>query len=71
MFQTRPLLSCSVISENCHCLYDPSYLDISRTDGIIIIQITLNEGRTTELKKNFYQAVADGLHKELGIRSSA
>jgi phenylpyruvate tautomerase PptA (4-oxalocrotonate tautomerase family) len=49
-------------------IYDPSYLDISRSDGIIIIQITLNEGRTTELKRKFYQTVADGLHTELGVR---
>ena len=48
-------------------IYDPSYLDIARTDGIVIIQITLNEGRRVEMKKDFYQAVADSLHHELGI----
>jgi 4-oxalocrotonate tautomerase len=26
-------------------VYDPGYLEIPRTDGIIVIQITLNEGR--------------------------
>ena len=49
-------------------IYDPSYLDIPRTDGVIFIQITLNEGRTVELKKAFYRAVAERLHKELGVR---
>ena len=49
-------------------VYDPTYLDISRSDGIVMIQITLNEGRTVEMKKAFYQAVADGLHEELGLR---
>jgi 4-oxalocrotonate tautomerase len=49
-------------------VYDPTYLDIPRTDGVIFIQITLNEGRTPELKKAFYRAVAKGLHKELGVR---
>ena len=49
-------------------IYDPGYLDIQRTDGIIIIQITLNEGRAVELKKSFYAALAERLHKELGIR---
>jgi phenylpyruvate tautomerase PptA (4-oxalocrotonate tautomerase family) len=48
-------------------VYDPEYLDIQRTDGIIVIQITLNEGRTTELKKEFYKRLAERLHKELGI----
>jgi phenylpyruvate tautomerase PptA (4-oxalocrotonate tautomerase family) len=50
-------------------IYDPSYLDISRTDGVIIIQITLNEGRALELKKAFFKAVAEGLNKELGVRT--
>ena len=49
-------------------IYDPSYLDIRRTDGIIIIQITLNEGRTVDLKKNFYKALAERLNQELGVR---
>ena len=49
-------------------IYDPSYLDIPRTDGIVIIQITLNEGRTVELKKAFYQTLAQRLNGELGIR---
>lgn len=49
-------------------IYDPSYLDISRTDEVIFIQITLNEGRTVELKKAFYKAVAESLNKELNVR---
>ena len=49
-------------------VYDPSYLEIPRTDGIVIIQITLNEGRAVELKKTFYKTLADRFHRELGIR---
>ena len=49
-------------------VYDPSYLDISRSDALIVIQIILNEGRSLELKKRFYQAVAEGLNRELGVR---
>lgn len=49
-------------------VYDPSYLDIPRTDEIIFIEITLNEGRTVELKKAFYKTVAERLHGELGMR---
>lgn len=48
-------------------IYDPSYLDISRTDGVIVIQITLNEGRPLDLKKAFFKTVAERLHKELGV----
>jgi phenylpyruvate tautomerase PptA (4-oxalocrotonate tautomerase family) len=50
-------------------IYDPEYLDIQRTDGIVVIQITLNEGRTTERKKEFYKQLAERLHTELGIRT--
>ncbi len=49
-------------------IYDPAYLDIPRTDGVVFIQITLNEGRTVDLKKTFYRVTADRLNKELGIR---
>ena len=49
-------------------IYDPSYLDIQRTDGVIFIQITLNEGRAVDLKKAFYKTLAERLHKELGVR---
>lgn len=51
-----------------HLVYDPTYLGIARTDGIVIIQITLNEGRTVEQKQKLYRTVADRLHDELGVR---
>lgn len=50
-------------------IYDPGYLGIQRTDGMIFIQITLNEGRTVELKKAFYKVVAERLSQELGVRA--
>jgi phenylpyruvate tautomerase PptA (4-oxalocrotonate tautomerase family) len=49
-------------------IYDASYLDIARTDGIVMIMITLNEGRTLEKKQAFYAGVANELHEKLGIR---
>jgi len=49
-------------------VYDPEYLSIQRTEGIVIIQITLNEGRTIELKKTFYKRLAERLHDKLDIR---
>jgi len=52
-----------------HLVYDPTYLAISRTDGVVIIQITLNEGRTVELKKLFYRMLAERLHCDLGVRT--
>lgn len=47
---------------------DPNYLDIARSSDALIIQITLNEGRTIDQKRAFYKAVADGLHDKIGLR---
>ncbi|WP_413737573.1 tautomerase family protein [Sodalis sp. RH21] len=51
-----------------HFVYDPAYLGIERTDGLVIIQITLNEGRATEQKKLLYKTIAAGLQQQLGVR---
>ena len=48
-------------------IYDPSYLNIDRTD-VVIIQITMSVGRTLELRKSLYRRLADLLHEEAGIR---
>jgi len=45
-----------------------SYLGIEYSEDIIFIQVTLNEGRTTELKKKFYKAVCEGLVERLKVR---
>ncbi|SNX27703.1 Tautomerase enzyme [Polynucleobacter meluiroseus] len=45
-----------------------SYLGIRYTADIIFIQVTLNIGRTTEMKKLFYKAVCDSLVKKLQVR---
>jgi 4-oxalocrotonate tautomerase len=49
-------------------IIDRTYLDIARTDDAIIIQVTLNEGRTVEMKKAFYKAVTEGLNQKMGHR---
>jgi 4-oxalocrotonate tautomerase len=43
------------------------YLGIRYSEGLILIQITLNHGRPVELKKAFYKRVADDL-VGLGVR---
>ncbi len=48
--------------------FDPDYLGIHRSDDCIFLQITLNSGRTVEMKQRFYGAVADGLHEGLKLR---
>ena len=49
-------------------IYDPSYLGISRTDGVILIQITLNAGRTVEAKKALYARIVQLLREVPGVR---
>lgn len=49
-------------------IIDTTYLGIERSADAIIVQLTLNEGRTIEAKKAFYQAVADGLNARVGLR---
>jgi phenylpyruvate tautomerase PptA (4-oxalocrotonate tautomerase family) len=49
-------------------LFDPGYLGIDRSDDLVIIQITWNEGRTVDQKKALYKAIADGLGTAPGIR---
>lgn len=50
-------------------IYDPNYLGIQRTDDIVIIQITLNLGRTVELKRELYRRITDLLAEKLKIGS--
>lgn len=47
---------------------DPAYLNIKRSDKSVFIQVTLNEGRTVDQKKQFYKMVADKLHESLKVR---
>jgi phenylpyruvate tautomerase PptA (4-oxalocrotonate tautomerase family) len=48
--------------------FDRDYLGVHRSDDCIFLQITLNSGRTVEMKQRFYKAVADGLHEVLKLR---
>lgn len=44
-----------------------AYLGIEYSEGLVIVQVTLNQGRSVELKRAFYAQVADSL-QDLGIR---
>lgn len=54
--------------EGGNLLFDRSYLGIERTEDLVIIQITWNEGRSVEQKKTLYKAIAEGLAMSPGIR---
>ena len=59
-----------VISEHepPNFVFDPSYLGVHRSEDMVMIQITWNEGRTLDQKKALYKAIADGLAGKLGLR---
>lgn len=44
------------------------YLGMSYSPDIVFIQVTWNTGRSVEVKKAFYRAVAEGIHAKTGIR---
>ena len=48
-------------------VYDSEYLGIARTDQIVIVQITLNAGRTLRQKRALFRRIADNL-AALGLR---
>jgi phenylpyruvate tautomerase PptA (4-oxalocrotonate tautomerase family) len=47
---------------------DPGYLGVARSANVTFLQVTLNTGRSLEVKRAFYKAVADGLHEHAGVR---
>nr|WP_235355631.1 tautomerase family protein [Bacillus spizizenii] len=54
--------------ENNEFFYDPSYLQVERTDELIYIHFTLKQSRTTEQKRALYRSIASRIHSELGVR---
>jgi 4-oxalocrotonate tautomerase len=50
-------------------IHDPSYLGISRSEDVVFVQITLNMGRTVEMKKALYARLAELLARSPGLRS--
>jgi phenylpyruvate tautomerase PptA (4-oxalocrotonate tautomerase family) len=54
--------------ESHDLIIDPTYLGFQRSPEAIIFQVTLNDGRSVELKQAFYKAVAEGLRDRAGMR---
>ncbi|MEO9875506.1 MAG: tautomerase family protein [Anderseniella sp.] len=48
--------------------YGEDYLDIRRSDDVVIIRITANNTRTVEQKQALYAAIADNLDADPGVR---
>jgi 4-oxalocrotonate tautomerase len=65
-----PLDRFQIITEHARgdIVYDPTYLDIKRTDDVVLVQISMNVGRTIEMKRALYRRITELLNAELGIR---
>ena len=47
---------------------EEGYLGVQYTRDLIIIQVTWVGGRSTDVKKQFYQRIADEIHAKAGVR---
>jgi 4-oxalocrotonate tautomerase len=48
---------------------DPMYLNVERSGEVIFIQITLNAGRSIEMKRALYKRIADLVSTQAAIRA--
>lgn len=48
-------------------IYDPGFLGIARSDGIVMVEVHLSIGRSLDQKRALYAGIADRLER-LGIR---
>jgi 4-oxalocrotonate tautomerase len=55
------------LDANCIVAH-PTYGGVTRSDGLVIIEITLNAGRTVEVKKNLYADIAARLSQAIDVR---
>jgi len=51
-----------------HLIAHPSYGGVSRSDGLMVVQITLNAGRTVEIKRALYAEIARRLQEAVDVR---
>ena len=49
-------------------VYAASYLDVSHSDDLVIVQITANEGRTVEQKQALYKAIVERFEAGAGVK---
>ncbi len=55
--------------EATHLIFDPEYMNIHRSKGIVMVQITMSTGRSLEVRKALFQRIAERLHAEAGVRT--
>jgi len=48
-------------------IYDPQYLGVHRSDGVVFVQITLSFGRKPQQKRKLYKRIAEILAESPGL----
>ena len=48
--------------------YSANYLDIKRSDDLVLIQLTVSNTRTVEKKKALYRKIVENLTADAGLR---
>ena len=58
-----------VISEHAEgkLVFDPEYLGIPKSAGIVVVQLTISAGRTLEQKRTLFAAIARNLAADPGV----
>ena len=57
-----------IIARSEEVIYDPSFLGVERGEGFMVVEIHLTFGRTVELKKALFAAIARELEASCGVR---
>jgi 4-oxalocrotonate tautomerase len=48
--------------------FDRAYLDVDRSEGFVLVRVTLSAGRSTDAKRAFYRRLAELLGERVGLR---
>lgn len=54
--------------EASHLVAHPSYAGVVRSEELLIVQITLNAGRTVEIKRSLYADIVRRLGEDVDVR---
>lgn len=49
-------------------IYDPQYLGVKRTDGVVFVQVTMSFGRKPQQKRLLYKRIVELLKEKPGVR---
>ncbi|MCM2316311.1 MAG: tautomerase family protein [Thermoanaerobaculia bacterium] len=55
-------------TEPAELIANPSYAEVNRSADLIVVEITLNAGRTVEIKRNIYRRMSRNLERAIQLR---